>query len=482
MGAAATGLAMLVVGCVQPTAPPVPSLTPSEPPVFTVGTAQQVASADPAVLTRDVDAIVGTSVYQRLMRMQSGTRELKPDAATDCIFTSSQVYECTLPAGLKFHNGNALTASDVRFSIQRALRLQTADTAIGLFDSLESITVPDATTVRFRLSYSDSQFGYALASLAASIVDEESYDPDAPLALDVLPVGSGPYQVTEITEEGVRFQIFTDYRGPLVGEISELLLVPLADSVAAEAAMKAGKVDVVWRTLDDPALARLVSNANATPKPTHEYVRIALPGRRVNQLMWNPESEYRDNKTLREGVAAALQSDRTLDSLVPVGIKGRIDVFPVGGRPKLPKLKSRVNLRLGYDPTAPGHADLARLLRDRLEQVSSLSVRVVTNGDADLFLTDNLPWVDTALGWLQCYLSSPLADSAEQLTTLELVYRSDAAQQRALEPLQRQAALDLTVLPISQTDGILVVKDGVTLVGEPMGPGGQLGLWGIRDE
>jgi peptide/nickel transport system substrate-binding protein len=485
MAAVGVGLAVLLAtGCVQPTPSPVPSQTPSEPPVFTIGTAQKVASTDPAVITRDVDAIIGTSVYQRLMRIQPGSRELKPDAATDCIFTSSQVYECTLPDGLKFHNGDSLTASDVRFSIQRALRMDSTGAVIGLFDSLESILVPDATTVRFRLSYPDSQFGYALAALSASIVNETSYDPDVPLELDALPNGSGPYKVTKIEEDVVSFRLFEDYLGPLVGDISEMRLIQLADSVAAEAAMEAGKVDVVWRTLEDSALARLVSNANATPKPDHEYTRVPLPGGRVNLLAWNPGSKYRQNKTLREGIAAALQSDRTLDSLVPLGVDGHHSSFPVGGRPKLPKLKSRVNLRLSYDPTAPGHADLARLLRDRLEQVSSLSVRVVTSGDADLFLTDHLPWIDTALGWLQYYLSAPLADSTDLLSAQEQRYRSGTESERALalNALQSQAALDLTVLPISQTDGVLVVRAGVALVGEPMGAGGQLGLWGIRDE
>jgi peptide/nickel transport system substrate-binding protein len=449
--------------------------------VFTILTAQQVWMTDPALATRDADAIVSTSAFQRLMRVQPGTGELKPDAATDCIFTSPTVYECTLPKDLKFHNGDELTASDVKFSIQRALRLNNSDTGTALLSSLDSITTDSDLVVRFQLSYPDSQFGYALATVAASIVDEEVYDPDA--ALEGLPVGSGPYSVTSIEEEAVTFEIFADYKGPLTGGIAKIRLAAVADSVAAEAAMSAGVADAVWRTLDDAALTRTQMAAAATPAPDYSYTRVPRPGARVTVLAWNADSKHRSNATLRSGVALALQPDRTLDSLVPVGVVGHAAAFPVGGREELPKLKKRVNLTLGYDPTAPGHADMARLLRERLEQIGSLSVRVVAQTDADLVLLDQLPWVDNALGWLQRYLAYPLEESADQLASLEVAYRSAATEAVALQQLaklQAQAADDLSVLPVSQSDGILLLKTGVSLIGEPYGPGGQLGLWGFR--
>lgn len=487
LAAAATVAAVFLAGCtspVEPTPTPTPSPTPTER-EFTVSTSGPISTADPALAKADTDALIATNVYQRLMYIRTDTGELKPDAATDCYFTSETIYECTLPEGLLFHNGDELTAFDVRFSIQRALRLDTAGTGVKLLDSLVRISTPDSHTVRFYLAYADNRFGFGLAALSASIVDDASFDPDTGLPLEAIPVGSGPYQVDEIDAERVVFSRYLKYTGPVGGELDRIVLQHVADSVAAETAIGEGTTDVVWRTLDGPALDRLASEIDASPDHTtaQGFTRFPLDGARVTRLAWSPDSARWRDATLREGVALALQADRTLASLVPVGVEGHLSSFPVGGRPTLPEIKGkRVTLRLLYQPSAPGYADLASVLRDRIEELDRVSVRLVTSGDADLVLTDASAWVPTANAWLQLYLDSPLPGSADKLAELSQRARTTTGDARviALGELQKQAAADLTVLPVSQGDGVLMLGRGITLAGLPFGSSGQLGLWGLR--
>ena len=253
----ATLVGLLVAGC-TPTAPP--TVTPSAtatPHDFTLGTSGPIHTADPAVALADTDVLIATSVFQRLMLVLPSTGELKPDAATDCLFTSPTLYECTLPKGLLFHNGHELTSSDVKFSVQRALRFATPGTAISMLTSLKRIDTPDPLTVRFQLSYADNQIGYGLASLSASLVDEQTFDPDTALPLASLPVGSGPYAVEVIDDTGVTFTRFPTYVGPLVGVLERIRLQRLADSVAGEAAISDGSLDMIWRTLEPAALQRV---------------------------------------------------------------------------------------------------------------------------------------------------------------------------------------------------------------------------------
>ena len=129
-----------------------PSPTPSgEPPrPFTVMSTDLVRVTDPAAITDAASAVVSLNVFQRLMTADPGQSVLKPDAARDCIFTSTTIYSCTLNEGLTFHNGHALTASDVKFSIQRATRLNVAGSSTSLLSSLRQIDTPDEQTVRFR--------------------------------------------------------------------------------------------------------------------------------------------------------------------------------------------------------------------------------------------------------------------------------------------------------------------------------------------
>lgn len=492
LGLLAAGLAAaLVTGCtpLPPPAPPSPSENPTPSPSptardFTVSTSGPIRTADPAIALDDTDVLIGTTLYQRLMYV-TDTGELKPDAATDCIFSSETVYECTLPEGLVFHNGDELTSSDVRFSIQRALRLDTPGTAVDLLGSLVRIATPDPLTVRFHLSFADNRFGFALASLAASIVDEETFDPDTGLPLETIPIGSGPYAVESIDSEGVVFTRFVDYAGPLAGELDRIRLERLADSVAAETAIAEGTTDVVWRTLDPPAVVRLEAEISASgdQATAQGFTRLPLEGVRVTRLAWAADSAHRSDATLRAGLALALQPDRTLASLVPMGVDGYVASFPVGGRPQLPAIEGRrVTLQLRYQPSAPGHADAANLIRSRIEELDRVSVRLVTEGEADLVLTDASAWVPLASAWLQSYLADPLPGSADKLAELDQRARTTSGDARAiaLGELQQQAAVDATVLPVSQSDGVLMVGRGVTLAGQPFGSSGQLGLWGLR--
>ena len=64
---------------------------------------------------------------------------------------------------------------------------------------MRRVQTPDQKTVRFVLSRPDTQFGWALASPAASIVDEEVYDADRVQDPDEPIVGSGPFLVTKYT-------------------------------------------------------------------------------------------------------------------------------------------------------------------------------------------------------------------------------------------------------------------------------------------
>jgi len=472
-------------GCTVATPPPNPPVTIA-PRTFTVVLTGKVRTLDPAVATSEVDSILVTSLYQRLMQVPSGSDgELKPDAASDCVFVSRLRYECTLPDSLSFANGHVLDSADVRFSIQRALRLNTPGTSVGLLSSLSRIETPDPHTVRFELSRPDNQFGYALAGQAASIVDSETFDPDTPLPLDTLPGGSGPYQLTDppSADQAVLTR-YERYAGPDRGILDTVRLSVVADSATAEAAIADGEVDVAWNCLDSAAQQRIdnemASNGGATASG---FTRTPLPGVKVTRLYWNTASRHRTDTQLRQGVAKALQADRTLDSVVPQGVAEHVKAFPVGGRPELPKLEaSRIHLSLGYDAADPGQADVARMLRDRLEELDGVSVRVVVGTDADLVLTTRPAWVNNALGWLQLYLDAPLASSKAKLTLLSDHVRTvtDAARLADLSELQQQAATDVTVLPVSQGPGLLLLGRGVTIANGGYGTGQQLGMWGLN--
>jgi peptide/nickel transport system substrate-binding protein len=463
---------------------PSPSTPGATPRPFTVLTTDPIRVADPAAITDSGSAVLAINVFQRLMTADPGHSELKPDAA-DCRFTTPTTYTCTLNEGLRFHNGHPLTSADVKFSIERATRLNVLGASASLL-SWRKIETPDDRTVRFLLNQVDTQFGWALASPAASLVDKEVYDADRVQDPKAPIVGSGPYEVESLTANELRLIRYPDYKGRTGGRIPALVYRTVPDSATIEDAMTKGTVDVVWRGLNAAAITRLGEQIDANPKQQTDsgYTQLTLSGARVLQLQWSPASRARRSKPLRAAIALALQGDRTSASLVPAGVVGHTPVFPLGGKSS-PKVtwKNRINLSLGYDPTTPNAQDIAIQIRTRLENIGGLSVKLVP-GDvaADLNLIDRKAWTPTALAWLQPYLAAPLPEVAGTVDTLETAFRRSPRGPEAdalLSALQKQSAVDLTVLPLSQSNEYLYARAGVEVAQTSFGPGWQLGLWGI---
>ena len=483
-----TAPVLLLAGCSLGGSPdPTPSASATPRP-FTVMSTDVVRITDPAAVTDASSAMLAINVFQRLMTTDPGESALKPDAARDCGFIESPtIYTCTLNEGETFHNGHALTSSDVKFSVQRAARLNVAGSSAPLLSSLRRIDTPDPVTVRFVLSRVDTQFGWALASAAASIVDEEVYDADQVHRPEDPIVGSGPFSVTAFAADEIALQRYPDYRGRNPAALDSLVYRSVDDSAAVEDAMAKNTVDVVWRGLDEAAVIRLGQQAvNADATTATGFRQQVLTGTRVLQLEWSPESRSRGDKALRTAIALALQGDRTSDSVVPGGVPGHVATFPLGGTAD-PEVTwdNRINLTLGYDSSQPNGRDIATQIRTRLEDTGGLSVQLRPDDSAaDLTLVDRKAWTATALAWLQPYLEAPLPASAEAVEATERSFRAvpptdTSTADQLLAALQKRAAADLVVLPVSQADEYVYVGPGAAMAENSFGPGWQLGLFGI---
>ncbi len=473
-------------GCVPDPAPPPPDPT-SKPRAFTVGTTDLITVTDPAAITDAASATVAYNVFQRLMSTNPGDAAPKPDAA-DCKWESPTRLLCTLLEGLTFHNGHELTSSDVKFSFERALRLNVPGSSATAMSSLRRIEAPDPLTVRFILSQADSQFWHVLATPAASIVDEEVYDPDRVRPVGESMIGSGPFQVSFFDSEELQLARYDRFKGRHSAGVDGLVLRMYPSSAELEEAMVQHEVDVVWRGLTAAAVARLQLQLRANGSLSEDgFAQVVIPGARVRQLWWSPDSKHREDKDMRAAVAGALQNDRVMATLVPTGVSGSRDTFDVGPGAEIETpWKERAQLTLAYDPTAPDAIDQANQIRTRLEERASMSVKLVTatpveTADADLRLVDFKAWTSTGMAWLQPYLEQPIQDDEVSDLVTKIRESVDPAEiAEAIGKLQELAAEDLVVLPIIQTDENVFVADGWLVDPNLLAPGWQLGMWGFR--
>ena len=74
------------------------------------------------------------SIFDGLMDYKPGTTELEPDLAESyTISDDGQTYTFKLRDGIKFHNGRALNAGDIKYSIERAINPATQGPGAGFF-------------------------------------------------------------------------------------------------------------------------------------------------------------------------------------------------------------------------------------------------------------------------------------------------------------------------------------------------------------
>src|SRR5690606_25664717 len=140
---------------------------------MTVTYKDDVSTLDPAVGYDWQNWSMIKSLFDGLMDYEPGTTELVPDLAESYeISEDGTTYTSRLRPGVKFHNGRALTAADIKYSIERAVNPATQSPGQGFFNSivgfdevasggateLSGITTPDDSTVVIQLSQPDATF------------------------------------------------------------------------------------------------------------------------------------------------------------------------------------------------------------------------------------------------------------------------------------------------------------------------------------
>lgn len=466
-------LGVLTAGCTVDVEPTNPAAAVARP--LTVGTFGRVTTTDPAAATDTGSTVYALNVFQRLMTVEVGSGALKPDAATDCWYIDEVTYSCGIRRGLTFTNGNELTATDVKFSLDRARNLNVPGSSARLLDNIERIVIPDHDPLRvdITLKQHDRAMGYALASPAASLVDEDTYAMDELWPQWRQPMSSGPFIAEVASLDEILLKRHPDYRGAHWTTLDSVTLKTFSTRAALERTIATRTVDVLWRVPDD----MIPGDGSFQPH--------TLPGATVQRLEWNPGSPRRDDPAMRAWVRDATAEFRTLASAVPRGVLFAADTFAVGGA-NAPEPMVSGGLTVGYDGRLPGQLDLARRVQEALAPVP---VRLVEDArDADLWLSHGQAWTNTTLAWLQPYVEFPLPGRETDVRRLELAYReSDTlpdAEQTARE-LQEAVAADATIVPLTQSDEVFWTVPGITLDKEYdnyLGPCYQLGLWGFVRE
>ena len=153
-------------------------------------------------------------------------------------------YEFVLRKGVKFHNGEPVTAGDVKFSFERYRGVASKP----LKESVAAIEIPDPSRVRIRLkkAWPDFLTFYLNGTGASWIVPKKYVEKVGDEGFKKAPIGAGPYRFVSFTP-GVELVLdaFDQYwrKSP---NVKRIVIKAIPDEATRLAALKRGEVDVAY--------------------------------------------------------------------------------------------------------------------------------------------------------------------------------------------------------------------------------------------
>ncbi len=211
-------------------------------------------------------------------------------------------YEFVLRKGAKFHNGDPVTAEDVKFSFERY-----RGTARDLMKSrVAAVEAPDPTHVRFQLKepWPDFLTFYGSATGAGWVVPKRYVEKVGEEGFKKAPIGAGPYKFVSF-DPGVELvmEAFDQYwrKTP---SVKRIVFRMIPDESTRLAALKRGEIDIVYSIRGELA-EELQRTPGLTLKP------VFPPGSQWIYFpdQWDPKSPWHDE---RIRLAATLAIDRKM--------------------------------------------------------------------------------------------------------------------------------------------------------------------------
>ncbi|MEP3329968.1 ABC transporter substrate-binding protein [Sedimentitalea sp.] len=186
-----------------------------------------------------IDSVVYSNIFEGLTRFMGDGSIVPGLAASWEISDDGLVYTFQLRDGVTFHDGTAMDAEDVKFSLDRARAEDSANAQKALFTAISEVEVVDPLTVKITLSEPNGLFLFNLAWGDAVIVAPESIE-----NIKTNPIGTGAFKFVDwVQGDKVDVAKNPDYWGtPAVLDTATFKFI--SDPTAAFAAVMAEDVDV----------------------------------------------------------------------------------------------------------------------------------------------------------------------------------------------------------------------------------------------
>lgn len=275
---------------------------------LTIGLVSEARAIDP-IENDNASQFTYNQMFDRLISVDASFKPIPHVAESWSAAPDGKTYTFKLRSGITFHDGSPLTAEDVKYSLDRILDPKNASSKRPDISMIETIEVPDPSTVKMTLSTPYAPFLQAIYA-TAHIVPKAVVEKVGREAFGRNPVGSGPFKFDQWkTNESVSFVRNESYwlKKPT---LERVVIKTIPDDAVAASNLLAGDVDLIT-TVSAATYAQVEANSDFRllniPSANYSYVGFGSLG------VTPPFTD----KRLRQAVYASVDAEALASVLLP---------------------------------------------------------------------------------------------------------------------------------------------------------------------
>jgi ABC-type transport system substrate-binding protein len=337
-------------------------------------------------------------MYESLMEWDRNLN-LKPAIASSYVIKDAKTIDFTIRPGIKFSNGQPVTAEDVKYSfdLQLAPPLPGSVSVLGQVPSIAGVEVLSANKARMHLKSPDARvLGYLAWQRYSSIIPKDMY---TSLNAATRGIGTGPYMLegSYVPNDHLNYVRNPNYWKKGQPYLDAINFKIITDEQARIAALRAGAIDGATVSVDSAKALRGVSGLKVLSGLTAAFREIQFTIKAGENKPWA-------DKRVRQAVNLAINRTEILQKVYngtgqgsghvaagygpwvipPKELKTKWEKYDL---PKAKKLMAAAGFAKGFDVTLTTFSTpldfpaVAALIQNQLKKIN-INVNIVAQDPA----------------------------------------------------------------------------------------------------
>lgn len=184
-------------------------------------------------------------LIQGQMLTYGPNQELEPAIFSSWKQVSPTEYEYTVRQGVKFSDGNPVTAEDLAYTLGLQLDPKVAAQEAALFTNVKSVAATGPGTVTMTLKKPDSLAKFLPAAITGFVYEKKSVEANLENygTPQVLPVGAGPYKVQQYVQDSQITLVRNPYYYGTKPKWDKIVFKAIPDPQTRLLALRSGEID-----------------------------------------------------------------------------------------------------------------------------------------------------------------------------------------------------------------------------------------------